>query len=148
MGKRHTVLVSLSFLFPILEKYVSNVVNVRDVWQKCQSPLVRISSVHRGRTLRCDYWKGKVLNNNYNKKMKKRGSIERQGKGLLLRPIHSYCKMPRSHEVNWKWSHKNYDILRPPADRQLPRLYDGRPGNHCLYVFFINSLITDRKHGE
>jgi hypothetical protein len=56
--------------------------------------------------------------------------------------------MPRSQKVNWKWSHKNYDIPRPPADRQLPRLCDRRPGNHCLYVFFINSFITDRKHGE
>jgi hypothetical protein len=93
--------------------------------------------------------KANVLSNNYNKKIKGRGAIEGQGgRGLLLRPIHSYCKMPRSHKVNWKWSHKNYDILRPPADRQLPRLCDRRPGNHCLYVFFINSLITDRKHGE
>jgi hypothetical protein len=92
--------------------------------------------------------KGIVLSNNYNKKIKERWGIEGQGRGLLLRPIHSYCKMPRSQKVNWKWSHKNYDIPRPPADKQLPHLCDRRPGNHCLYIFFINSVITDRKHEE
>lgn len=56
--------------------------------------------------------------------------------GLLLRPIHSYCKMPRSQKANWKWSHKNYDTPRLPSDKELPRLCDTRLGNHCLYIFY------------
>jgi hypothetical protein len=95
--------------------------------------------------------KGSGLSNNYNKKIRRDGTWKGKSGGYssLLRPIHSYCKMPRSHKVNWKWSHKNYDILRPPlADKQLPRRCVRRPGNHCLYVFFINSFITDREHGD